>query len=62
MTAVCMAAAANRAGARNTMYLTPPSAPVCPRLTSDPSPSPIAARNKTGCNTLETADPRHVRL
>jgi hypothetical protein len=52
---VCIAAAASRPGARKSRYDTDSTS-----STSDPSPRPIAARNRTGLTTVVNTEPRHV--
>ena len=57
--ALCIAVAARSPGARNTRYGTPPIAELFD--TYEPSPIPIAVRNRTGDRKDEMIDARYVR-
>src|SRR5260221_2705603 len=57
----CMEVAANRPGARNARYDTPPSEATEELDTYDPRPNPIAVRNRAGDRNEEKIDARKVR-
>src|SRR5450759_2607099 len=65
--AVCIAVEARSPGARNARELTPPrsaadaAAPPLPAATYPPSPTPIAARYRTGLRNELTSVPRNAR-
>ena len=62
-----MHVAASRPGARNAAYGTPPTAPPVPappavaESTNEPSPKPIAPRNRIGEKKVMNIVPRQLR-
>ncbi len=57
----CITVDTSSAGARNCRYGTPWSDAGFALLTYDPSPMPIAIRNRTGWAKLPKIEPRQVR-